>query len=100
MSSGGGGKSFAKFNSSSVGNFGFFSNSDGVVVVELVDGFDFSLILLLLLVLLLLVDVLPAVECFDDDFPLVDAADILSDLDEVGIGATIPVNIFIEFKLL
>lgn len=101
MHSGGGGKSFV--NSSSGSNLGFFNSNDGVAAVELVDGFGLSLTLFLLLLLLvvvvllllqLLVTVLLDDELiiviFVDDFPLVDDTDTLSDLDDVGMGATIP----------
>lgn len=98
MHSAGGGKSFSI--SSSGGNIGFSNNNGGVnaaLLVELVDAFDFDLVLLLLLL-----DDAVAVDSDDDDdeptvkllpidLLLVVATDIL--LDEVGIGSNIPEEI-------
>lgn len=107
MHSDGGGKSFAI--SSSGGSIGFSNSSGGgnvakLPLVELVDAFDLCL-LLLLLWLDDDDDVAVDIDDADDDEPttvkllpiglLLDAViDILSDLDEVGMGCSIPKNHF------
>lgn len=104
MHSDGVGKSFAI--SSSGGNIGF-SNSNGggvnaeLVLAELVDAFDLCLLLLLLLLLLDDDAAVDFDDADDDDAPatvkllptgllLVAVTDTLSDLDEAGIGCSIP----------
>lgn len=103
MHSDGGGKSFA-ISSSGGSNIGFSNSSGGVnaaelLLVELVDAFDLCLLLLLLWP----DDDDVAVASDDDDgeepttvkllligLLLVAAIDILSDLDEDGMGCSIP----------
>lgn len=98
MHSVGGGKSFAI--SSSGINTGFSSSSGGVnaaLLVELVEDFDLDLVLLLLLLEDNVavdndddVEDEPTIKLLPIDLLVVAIPDTLSDLDEDGIGCSIP----------